>query len=382
MFTGWGRRGAVVGSVAAFALVAELLVAVPAVAAEPVPDYGSVPPISSGAVGTADPVVPEGSATPSVGAEFETAPTATTPQPEAGADDETSGADSFDPESSVLVDQSEFQDVFKNEDGTKTAVIGAEPINVEQPDGSFEPVETTIQKRSDGDVEPGAHPLAPVFADTAADGDVFTVTRDGHSLGMELVGAADSKVVRRVFPWSTKPKDEVRYADVFPGTDLTYQVLNGSVKEELVLADVPSTRNDSWTWNVSAPGLDATLDENGAVIFADAKGETVFGIPAPLMYDSSGVEGERTNAETMVPMTLRETAGGWSLTLTPKRSWLTDPDRVYPVHVDPTTAGGYMEDMHAYRSDGVNRVDGLSRVGNSRDGGDKFWRTVQHYNYE
>ncbi|WP_152970266.1 PA14 domain-containing protein [Frigoribacterium sp. RIT-PI-h] len=280
------------------------------------------------------------------------------------------------------MEQSEFQDVYENEDGTKTAVIAPEPVNVEQADGSFVPVETTLVKRRDGDLEPGAHPLAPVFADTAADGQVFSVTKDGYTMGMELVDAADSKAVRKVFPWSSTPADLVRYPDVFPDTDLTYEVTDGSVKEELVLAKVPSAKNESWTWNVTAPGLTATIDDNDAVVFTDAAGATVFGIPAPVMYDSSGVEGQKTDAEAMVPLTLKKTSAGWAITLTPARSWLTNEDRVYPVHIDPAVHDGAMNDAHAFRSDGVNRADGISRIGNSRDGGDKFWRTVQHYNYE
>ena len=74
MFAAWGRRGAVVGSVAAFALLGELLVAVPAVAAEPVPDYGSVPAISSDAVDPAVPTMPTGDLEPSLGGDLDLAP--------------------------------------------------------------------------------------------------------------------------------------------------------------------------------------------------------------------------------------------------------------------------------------------------------------------
>ena len=313
MFVGWGRRGAVLGSVAAFALVAELLVAVPAQADEG-PDYGAVPPLTSDAVDPAVPTTPEESSLPAVGGDFKQAPAGDpedAPAPFGGRESKVS--DSFDPEESVLVDQSEFQDVYLNEDGTKTAVIAPEPVNVEQGDGSFEEVATTVVKRQDGDLEPGAHPLSPVFADTAADGDVFTVTRGGFTMSTQLVGASDSKAVRRVFPWSSTPANVVRYPDVFPGTDLTYEVTAGSVKEELVLSDVPTKEHDSWTWNVTAPGLTASVDEEGTVVFADEAGSMVFGIPAPVMFDSSGVEGERTDAEAMVPLRLaRPPRGGRS----------------------------------------------------------------------
>jgi RHS repeat-associated protein len=369
-----------VGSVAAFALLGELLVAVPAVAAEPVPDYGRVPATSSDPVDPAVPTTPTGALEPTLGGSLDLAPDGDDTKKLSGPEPEV--ADSFDPADSVLVDQSEFQDVYLNDDGTKTAVIGVEPLNVEAPDGSFDAVDTDLVEQRGGTLEPAAHPLAPVFAASAGAGDVFTATRDGHTLGMELVGAADSEAVRQVPTRSRGALDTVRYPDVFPDTDLTYEVTDGAVKEELVLAKVPSTKHDSWTWNVTAPGLTASVDDNDSVVFTDPAGAVVFGIPAPVMYDSSGIDGKRTDAEAMVPLTVAPDGDEWTLTLTPARRWLTDPDRVYPIHVDPTTAGGYMEDMHAYRSDGVNRVDGVSRVGNSRDGGDKYWRTVQHYNYE
>jgi RHS repeat-associated protein len=382
MLSGLGRRGAVMGSVAAFALLAELLVAVPAVAAEPVPDYGAIPPIASNAVGVATPTVPAGDSVPDLGGDFPIAPSSGQAAAKRLAGDEPDVEGAFDPNSSVLVDQSEFENVYENADGTTSAVIGSEPLNVEAADGSFDSVDTALVLQGDGDLEPGAHPLAPVFSASAGAGDVFSVTRDGYSMGMELVGAADSEAVHRVAPRSRVGLDFVRYPDVFPGTDLTYEVTNGSVKEELVLASVPKMANDSWTWNITAPGLTASIDETGSVIFAGAEGQTVFAVPAPVMYDSSAVEGKRSAAEAMVPLTLEPRGSGWSITLTPKRSWLTDADRVYPVHIDPAVHGPSMDDVRSFRSDGVTRADGVSRIGNSRDGGDKFWRSVQHYNYE
>ncbi|WP_369818002.1 PA14 domain-containing protein [Cellulomonas sp. Root485] len=80
-------------------------------------------------------------------------------------------------------------------------------------------------------------------------------------------------------------------------------------------------------------------------------------------------------------MTLAPAAEGWTLTVTPDAAWLSDPDRVFPVMVDPTVSVSN-EDTHAYRSDGVVAVNDYVKIGNARAAGDTVWRTVVRYRYE
>ena len=65
------------------------------------------------------------------------------------------------------------------------------------------------------------------------------------------------------------------------------------------------------------------------LIFNEAEEETAFLMNAPFMYDAAGA---RTS---QVEVTLTETANGYLYTMTPSEEWLDDPQRVYPVTIDP-----------------------------------------------
>ena len=133
----------------------------------------------------------------------------------------------FDPATSVVVAEEEFQRVYRNEDGTFTTEMSAEPLGVRTADG-WQPVSTTVQDVADGGGRVRNHPLAPRFAATSDSAALLEVSRDGVDLRMALVGAARARLERSA--------NTVRYEDVLPGADLTYEVTPGSVKEAVVLS--------------------------------------------------------------------------------------------------------------------------------------------------
>ncbi len=376
------RAGVLASVITTVALVAEVLVAVPVQAAEasdrPV---SSLPAVSSDAVPAPTPEVQDGAAkAPAI--DYEQAPKATADELTKALDPDrtvdSDAASSFDPDKSKLVGRSTFKDTYVNPDGTKTAVISQAPLNVKD-DGKWVPVNTNVDVNGDGEGVVDHHPLDPEFADRASDDGVLTIHHDGYTLAYTLDGAASS-------PLSHTEKhgagDEVTYRDVFSDTDLHYTVTNGLVKEELVLAKLPSKARDSWTWHVDGKGLAATTEDDGTIVFRTAAGKVEFAIPAAQMWDSSGEKDVREPASTAVATQLQQDGDGWTITLSPDRAWLADPARVFPVHVDPSSSVAWSNDQHAYKSDGASITDGLIRLGNARDGGDKYWRTVAHFNYE
>ncbi|QKS18973.1 hypothetical protein HUN58_02795 [Curtobacterium sp. Csp1] len=376
------RAGVLASVITTIALVAEVLVAVPAQAAE-VDDrpVTSLPAVTSDAVPAPTPTVPDGVVdAPKIA--YDQAPTATADDrtKALGGDLQPAAPDSpFDPDTSKLVGRSTFKDTYENTDGSKTAVISQVPQNIKDDRGKWVPVNTDVDVTSAGTGVVDDHPLDPVFADNASGSDVLTMHHDGFTLAYSLEDAADSSLSHTN---KGGAGDEVTYRDVFPDTDLHYTVTNGTVKEELVLAELPTKARDSWTWHVRGKGLAATTEDDGTMVFRSDSGTVEFAVPQPQMWDSSGVENVREPASTAVATTLAEDGDGWTITMAPSRTWLEDPARVFPVHVDPTSATSWSNDQHAYKSDGASITDGVIRIGNARDGGDKYWRTVAHFNYE
>ena len=365
------------------ALTAEVLVAVPAQAAtiedRPVT---ALPAVSSNAVPVSTPTVP-GGGSDAPAFSYDQAPVATADDHTAALEDgdlqPAAPASPFDADTSKLVDRSTFKDTYANADGSKTAVISQTPQNVKNDDGKWVPVKTDVDVTPTGTGVVDDHPLDPVFGENASSSNVLSMRHDGYTLAYTLEDAADSPLAHTN---TGGAGDEVTYKDVFPDTDLHYTVTNGTVKEELVLDKLPTTARDSWTWHVTGKGLTATTESDGTMVFRTGAGKIEFAIPQPQMFDSSGIKNVQEPAETAVDTTLTSDGAGWTIAMSPNRGWLTDPARVFPVHVDPTSAVSWSNDQHAYKSDGASITDGVIRVGNSRDGGDKYWRTVTHFNYE
>ena len=289
----------------------------------------------------------------------------------------------FDPETSVLVERDEFWSTYTNENGTNTTVVSAVPQNAEV-EGQWVPVETRVESDGDGSYSQDAHPLDPEFAARADEEAALTLSRGGYTISFTLEGAASSPFSRTALPRGQTSSDQIAYHDVFENVDLTYELTHSGVKETLVLDAVPAPGDTTWTWRVDANALDLEIDEEGVINFVNRYGETEFHIPVPVMWDSSGIQGERENAVEPLATRVWEENGSWWLSLTADADWLADPRREYPVMVDPSLWYGPAA-YYAYKSDSSwttpVRTDGI-HIGNPRVGGvNSYWRSVVRWDF-
>lgn len=287
-------------------------------------------------------------------------------------------ATGFDPDTSTELpeERDEFSNTYVNKDGTHATLLSPTPVNVEV-DGEWVPIETSLEVAEDGSLTQETHPLEPTFAPSADGDEAFSISHEGYNISFTLDGAESSEFSR--VRGRDGQGDQVVYEDVMEDVDLTYEVTPSSVKESLILDEPPATDEAFWQWRVEANALDLSVDEQGLIVFTNRYGEVEFHIPAPIMWDSSGVEGESEPAEKNLQVSIIEDGDGWILRLTADVAWLTDPSRVYPVTVDPTINLGAAA-IWAYKSDGAIRNDAVL-VGNSMSGGNTFWRTIVKYDY-
>jgi hypothetical protein len=262
------------------------------------------------------------------------------------------------PRDSELVQRREFQNVYKNPDGTFTTEVGAESLNARDQHGKWVPVSTDLDEQADGSWSTEEHPFDPAFAARADDPNLLTISRGGYDVVFALDGAAPSPVRRLAENPRRDVPDRLRYDDVFPGVDLGYDMEQGTVKETLIVNRLPSRDNANWTWSIDSDGLVARIGEFGDIEFTDIRGEVQLVIPKPIMWDSSGVEGVRTDDVADVDVLLEGSGSDWTLKLIPDYAWLSDPSRVFPVMVDPQSGFGEGSRV-AYKSDGATRTDGV-----------------------
>ena len=365
----WVRRLRLFSLVVAIGLVVGYLMptdAGMAVAAE-APDVLPAPPSSSAKAVT--PSVPEG--------EFELpSPVATAvPVPADGAAGEVAPMDvsTLDFDSLPVVGRDEFSTRYQVADGQYVAALGEAPLNV-RVDGVWAPVDSRVL-RAPGAWVAEKHPLSPTFS-LWSGGEVATVSNGKDSLSWRLLGAAD--VHASMARYRDGSQGPVRYREVLPGVDLEYQVEPSLVKESMVLAARPEVAPE-YRWVLSAPGLTVEPDDAGGFVVLDAKDRVRFSIPTPVMWDSSRIPGVREAEAAPVAASVEQRGDGqWLLTLRPDFEWLSAPERVYPVTVDPSTSWGNSA-RKSHKSDGYVQ-SGVLSIGNPWQANHAvYWRGFAQY---
>ncbi len=152
----------------------------------------------------------------------------------------------------------------------------------------------------------------------------------GHAVGYSLDGAAPSA--------GTTQGALIRYPGARESADLELLAGSDTAKETLVLhgPDAPT----EWRFPLRLEGLTATLDDGGGISFSDAAGELRASMPPGWMEDANLGEHSGEGAiSDGVEYALTTDNGRPVLVVTLDAGWLADPERVFPVRVDPTVTG-------------------------------------------
>ncbi|MFI5837254.1 LamG-like jellyroll fold domain-containing protein [Micromonospora sp. NPDC051300] len=223
-------------------------------------------------------------------------------------------------------ERSANQRSFDNADGTQTTEFSSTPINFRRTDGSWTPIDLDLVPAPAGaGWQTTADSVGLRLATDGAAAELARVSFDGETtFSFGLAGAA-------TVPGRAEGRS-VTYAGVLPEVDLRLEPHAGGVKETLVLRSASATT--SYLFPLGLRGLTARLVD-GAVVLADRQGRQRGVIPPGYMIDSGGgATGPATS--TGVTYQIVTEGGRQALRVTLDRAWLADPDRVYPVEVDPT----------------------------------------------
>lgn len=119
------------------------------------------------------------------------------------------------------------------------------------------------------------------------------------------------------------------YMNAFEHTDLVYKVRNGMLKEYIVLNDASAPREFTFTFGTE--GYTVAYTEYGTVGFYDGEGELVFELGDLFAVDSADALTDE------LAYTIGETIEGKTeITVTLSDDYANDPERVYPILVDPS----------------------------------------------
>ena len=124
-------------------------------------------------------------------------------------------------------------------------------------------------------------------------------------------------------------RSSIIYRGILPEIDLRYEVNTLSVKESIIV-DAPREEYN-YGFRLLLDGLTPTLDDAGAISLTDGDGIEQYFIPAPYMIDDNN---DFSNAAHYALESLGNDS--WQLTLRADDDWMNDPNRAFPVVIDPT----------------------------------------------
>ncbi len=215
---------------------------------------------------------------------------------------------------------SQTMQTWVNPDGSLSSEQATGPVRVQQRDGKWLPVDTTLR------VTKGV--LAPVNVPSP-----LTLSNGGDT-ALVTAGDAGSRVALgwpSALPTPTLAGDRATYAEVAPGVDLVVQALPSGFEQFIVLKTKP-TSAPSFQLPLTLSGLSTVALPAGGVELRDAKGVRRGDLGAAVMFDSSDPNRPRT---ATLGSSVTKTAGGAVLTLTPDLAVLNDSSTVYPWVLDP-----------------------------------------------
>ncbi len=244
--------------------------------------------------------------------------------------------------------------VYDNADGSQTTELSAAPVNYRRSDGSWAPIDSGLVPAPDGSGWQNTADATQVRLAGRSDAQDLVRLRfeGGAEFGFTLADAAT--VTGRAVD------DAVTYPNVWPEVDLRLEPRPGGVKETLVLHSAAAPT--SYLFPLRLRDLTAKLVDD-QIVLTDRVGVQRAVIPPGYMVDAG--EGSRGPAtSTGVRYELVDADGRPALRMTLDRAWLTDPDRRYPVEVDPTvgppvTGVGANSSMYVHGNNSIVSGDEL-----------------------
>ncbi|MFR6617343.1 MAG: hypothetical protein ACLUR4_08535, partial [Blautia massiliensis (ex Durand et al. 2017)] len=233
--------------------------------------------------------------------------------------------------------------LFENEDHSFTKEIYLDDVHYQDEEGIWQEMDDTLTEEMDEDTEADqeenmAEEYAAseraekdfanrkgkwkvVFRKHSRKQGTVSVTKDAYKISWALENAEKVKA-------EETGTNAVLYPDILPGTDSRFCVRGKSIKEDIILKTPEAI--GSFTWLYHTKKLHPVAG-NSCVRFVNDAEEEIFAVAAPFMTDSAGKRSENIGIELLDEGKKDRCA----IRITPDEEWLKDPERVYPVIVDP-----------------------------------------------
>lgn len=241
-----------------------------------------------------------------------------------------------------------YSKTYETTEGTNVIISSAVPLHYEE-DGELKEIDNTLVK-SDED--------SSVLTNTAnaynvelpkkyTDNSEIKMDYEGNSISFKLlnhvnnskgtienadettVDETDAQSVAYAESNISNLSSDITYQNVLHNTDFQYNVQPNSLKENIILNDVPD-EDYSVQYELNTGGLKALLNDDNSISLVNSKNVEIFMIESPYMLDF-----EEDICENVI-VSLEESGNSYVITYIPNYSWLLSEDTAYPVTIDPT----------------------------------------------
>ena len=216
---------------------------------------------------------------------------------------------------------------FANPDGTWSTEIASGPERVQDADGSWTDIDTTLEQNPQGNWVPSAAAAAMTFSGGGADPFVTMRTRSDASFGLSWPEQLPEPVVEG---------STLTYRNVVTGGDLVVEALPHGFSHNIVLREAPTDDSVTFELPVELDGLTLVEQPTGAISVRTTGGKEIASAPEPLMWDDETTAAGEPENVTPLQTTVDGSGADATLTLTPDMGVLQDPATEYPVTIDPT----------------------------------------------
>lgn len=241
--------------------------------------------------------------------------------------------------------RTENSKTFYTSNGTYATIATTDPICYED-NGKYKDIDNTIIKKDANTLTNTDNGYSVELPKVYDSGDNIVISKDNVSVSLGIIGKGVSSKAK-VNNYKSEKADEtslqnqlyneleisktesaILYKNVYSNTDIEYQILPNSIKENIIINKAPTDKL-SYTYSLKTNGATAILNDDNSVSVISNE-EEVFVIPAAYMYDA------KDNFSDNIDISLDKiTDSEYTLTYNPDMQWLLDKSIEYPVIIDP-----------------------------------------------
>ncbi|MGM9682595.1 MAG: hypothetical protein ACI3XQ_03260, partial [Eubacteriales bacterium] len=246
-----------------------------------------------------------------------------------------------------------FERIYKNKEGTFTALFENVPSQYQTSDGRFEKIDNTLtsDEADEGVVfRNKANAFTARFFEKTGE-KTFSIERGIYRACFSAVDSYNDNIpakmrsslkgcyknnTGRQAKIDEVDKSKIIYTSFCKGGDLEYTVLNDRVKENIIVHDKRAQYKFAFIMDLE--NLSPMMNDDGSISLfsadeeAVASDEIIFTIPSPVMFDGNG------NSSSLVKYSITKISANenqYLFVTTADSEWINDDGRSFPVSIDP-----------------------------------------------